>query len=376
MKLPTSPERLWHQLLNPWTVSRPPGRSVVDTLVTAHAKAEPEDRIGFGESLATLLRNWKIPIKETEEERGEALQDVLELARRTRTKEATAPLQNLVAQRSLTAPVGAYSDLHGRALEALYAVGVLDLILCWKTEVKYRVYAPLAFAFVRERDPWYIPEMLADVAQLGFLREALRTVIVRYPEKGLEILLRCARKAKGLSDSTVLDELLGALPRLGLKVTEEDAVRRELGSFGPPVRVWVHLGGELDPLVRESLQNVGFEVLRQGWQARPGDWVIVPSFSHPEGLGERSRVFEVFDENDPQESSGSHSKIIIPAFNESPEEKVEVIRDRMLSALHAHWLAQKRQDKPPIPDTTTMEARSPAGKPDQALAALACIGHR
>ena len=228
MELPDSADRLGALLRGPWSVPLRPGSSLVDVLVAAYERAGDEPRSRFGESLAELLSDRANSLID---ETGEALQSALELVKRARIRAAEEPLRSLVSQRTLTLPVGDYSDLHGRAIEALAAIHGLDLLASWREELKQSSgdYAPLVFALVRDYDPDHLKDLMPDVARLGFLREALRTVVLRYPERGYDLVLECARFVGGLKDTALREQFRDALPKLGLRDYETDAVRKELG---------------------------------------------------------------------------------------------------------------------------------------------------
>src|SRR5688500_5706077 len=136
-------------------------------------RAEP-----FGEAVrrgvAAVLEN-RDP---ADREEGVVLSLALALVARAGIDDAAEVLQRRVEERSLTQTIGSYSDLHGRALEALNALGRLDLSAAWAEELERdEGYAPLVFSFLRDAPPHQVPDFV-DIARAGFLRHALHSIVV------------------------------------------------------------------------------------------------------------------------------------------------------------------------------------------------------
>lgn len=83
--------------------------------------------------------------------------------------------------------------------------------------MKYGDYVPLAFAFVREKAKNQIARTLPQIAHYPFFSEALRTVLLTYPEReGLDILGAAARRTRNNGPSAT-NAFLAAIPHLPLQ---------------------------------------------------------------------------------------------------------------------------------------------------------------
>jgi hypothetical protein len=151
-------------------------------------------------------------------------------------------------------------QLHGFALQASQALGVLDSWKTWTRERVYRDYAPLAFSFLRDTRPEKLPCLINEVASLGFLNEALESIVDSGSESSVVTLTAIFRQAGAPGESAVPRQLATTLQQLNLEPYLSFQLLKALGELPTP-HVVISLGAFTDlanALVSE-LATVGID---------------------------------------------------------------------------------------------------------------------
>lgn len=196
----------------------PVGTSPVTWLASWHRSAAPELREALVGGVLGLLRDPGTD--------AGTLARTLAFVEAAELHEAVQAIRELVDFRRLTQISGEYSDLHGRALRAMFVLDSLKPIQCLERELRYGKYVPLAFAFVREKAKDDVPRALSWIALYPFFPEALRTVLLTYPYDGLELLGKAARAM--LTEEPKVQAFLAALPHLPFTSHEREELARML----------------------------------------------------------------------------------------------------------------------------------------------------
>jgi hypothetical protein len=193
-------------LTHPEEALLPAATSPVAWLVSWYRSATPELREAFVGGVLGLLRDPGTD--------AGTLARTLAFVEAAELQEAVHVIRSLVDTRRLTGIAGEYSDLHGRALRAMFVLDALDPVQCLERELPHGKYVPLAFAFVREKAKEQVPLALSSIARFPFFPEALRTVLLTYPIDGLRLLAAAARYARMEARPDKIQAFQAALPYL------------------------------------------------------------------------------------------------------------------------------------------------------------------
>lgn len=204
-------------LTHPETAPLPPDSSPAIWLAAWYQRYQKEKP-----ELCEALAGGVIGLLDSPDTDAGTLDRILIFVEEAKLQEASRPIRALVESRQLTKLSGEYSDLHGRALCVLFVLNAIEPMKCLEDELKHGDYVALAFAFVRERAKDQIARTLPRIAAYPFFAEALRTVLLTYPEKeGPEILGFAARHSRNHGFSAT-QAFLKAIPRLPLQSRDRD----------------------------------------------------------------------------------------------------------------------------------------------------------
>lgn len=140
----------------------------------------------LGEVVAEILEAAcaKLPDEGLE---AEAFVNAIHYLMRHPVEAAVDPLKTLWETRVLEGVMcGYYDDLHGRILTSLVVAEAVDVWDVWERE-RETDYAPLSFAYVRDRYPERIPETLEFVYQQEGLPEGLHTIAITYEDSAVAV---------------------------------------------------------------------------------------------------------------------------------------------------------------------------------------------
>lgn len=275
---------------------------------------------------------------------GGVLSLALALVAQGRVEAAGDVLLRLVQARTLTEPMGSYADLHGRALEALNALGRLEHAAAWSEELERdEGYAPLVFSFIRDTTPYNVPDFL-DIARAGFLRQALHSIVVelgiiRESGPGFQLLMSAARRIGDAGHEDYVQEFVEAFPLLHLNPVMRFRLWRALDPRCSWVRVVVagHTWPLAEPL-RAALVREGVAV-SQTLDAGPEVLLVVDGASLNEvriprdELARYGAVLAVFDERGPRRAVGGVPVRSIRVPLRVPGTAASRVRDNVLQLL-------------------------------------------
>jgi hypothetical protein len=256
-------------LTHPEEASLPAGASPVNWLVSWYGSATPELREAFVGGVLGLLRDPGT--------NAGTLARALAFVEAAGLQEAVHVIRDLVDTRRLTGIAGEYSDLHGRALRAMFVLGALDPVQCLERELPHRRYVPLAFAFVREKAKDRIHHVLPRIALFPFFREALRTVLLTYPVDGVRILGAAARSIL-MEGPAQIRAFLDALPYLPLQWRDREdlamILERTPAKMPRPATTsspWGSTGSRPTPAIGGRSPGLDPGTLKALWQHGHGD---------------------------------------------------------------------------------------------------------
>jgi hypothetical protein len=345
---PDTPEGLRAALAQPERAPVPPGGTVVGWLASLYRSGNPEFQARLRESLVGLLE-----APESFGLRGEPLALALGLAEEARIPEAGGPIRALVKSRKLAAlSDDCYSDLHGRALRALLALGGLDPVACFEQELPYRDYVPLAFAFVRDRAKDKLPEVLAQISLSDFFADALETIVLTYPDDYMELLHRAVQETLAMDDAGRVAAFVAAAQRLTVRPTELEKLLQELRPEEvPAIEVFIAMEDEhVDQQIISVLREAEFEAKKYSstHEVRRANapWIVASGkyrrsdFPLIDFRGRTIKFLEVHSQGDPHAST-SELSLIIPRFVQTPDGQAEHIRQRLIQLRLQERQAQK-----------------------------------
>ena len=249
--------RLFH---HPEEVPLAPGVLLDEWLIQRYRGADREFQTRIDSAVSEILDR---AIADAAGQDPEELAWTLHVVAAARVAAAIPRLRTLLSMRVLTSVKGIYSDLHGRALEALAILGGLEPEETWNVESQFRDHAAIAFSIVRDTAPHLIAGILPDVARLGFLAAAVRTVASELrTEEALRILKEAAERILETNEEPMFQEFVDALVGSCLSAHDRLLITRPLLQMDPHIRkVVVALSNPLRATVGALLGEAGLSAM-------------------------------------------------------------------------------------------------------------------